>query len=291
MAERRRRLLIIHNPTAGGRRRRRYLATLAALARHPCDVVVRETAVKGDAEAFARESRHRFDAIVAAGGDGTINEVANGIGDSHTPVGVIPLGTANVLAAEVSLPDAPEAVAAILARGAPRAVHTGLVNNRRFLMMAGIGFDARVVQRVNPGLKRRIGKGAYLWRALQDLATCALPHFRVEVDGVPMPAESLVVAKGRSYGGPFVLAHGASLAEPTFEVCLLPSARPRALLTVAGALGLGLANRVAALQHVPARELVIYGPAGEPVQADGDVVCRLPAVVRPAATPLMLLAP
>jgi len=281
---------VIHNPIAGARRRRRFAATLEALAAWRCTVVVRETTRRGDAEEFAREGVGDFDAIVAAGGDGTINEVVNGMGASSTPLGIIPLGTANVLAAEIGLPLTASAVATVLASALPRAIFPGVVNGRRFLMMAGIGIDARVVEQVQPALKRALGKGAYVLCAAAALRT-PLPEYAIEIDGVRTRAASIVVAKGRSYGGAFVLAPQADLGAPSFQACLLASGNPATLLSAAGALATARTGRSAAFRMLIASQVFVGGPSGEPVQADGDIVARLPAVIQPAATPLLLLAP
>ncbi len=286
-----RRLLIIHNPIAGRRHRWRYRATVAILRSHGCTVVERDTRGPGDAEVIAREERDNFDVVVAAGGDGTINEVANGIAGSSVLLGIIPLGTANVLAAEVGLPLSARRVAAVLAHGAPRTIYAGLVNGRRFLMMAGIGFDARTVTRVVPALKRLLGKGAYAVAALSEWWANTLPRYFVALDGMETEVASIVIAKGRSYGGKFVLAPGADLAAPRFEACWLPHASRGGLVTVAGSLALRAGLHRNAVRFARTSTVRIDGPVGEPVQADGDIVAHLPVDITIAAEPLRLLAP
>src|SRR5258706_13445219 len=113
-----RRLLLVFNPAAGRKRRPRYEAVLAALRAEGCAVTTVETEAPGHAERIARDiSPHSFDAIVAAGGDGTINEIVNGLGDKPVALGLIPLGTANVLADELRIPRQPAAIARVLAHG------------------------------------------------------------------------------------------------------------------------------------------------------------------------------
>ena len=148
IAPRRRRLLVIFNPIAGRRARQRLDAALAALERLGVAIEVRETQAPGDAEAFARGARASdFDAIAVAGGDGTMNEVVNGLADPDLPVAILSLGTANVLAHEIGLPRDPCRLAEIVATGPARRVALGeaLFENgspaRRFVLMTGIGFD------------------------------------------------------------------------------------------------------------------------------------------------------
>ncbi len=286
-----RRLLVIHNPVAGARRRRRYEATLAALADAGCAVTVHETRGRGDAEEISRAQHGSFDAVVAAGGDGTINEVANGLAGAATPLGVIPLGTANVLAAEAGLPLAPARVAEVLSRGRSRAVFAGIANGRHFLMMAGVGFDARTVARLRPQMKRRFGKGAYAAAAFEEWWDNSLPRYTVAIDGVAAEVASIVVSKGRCYGGAFVLAPRADLGVAQFETVSLPHASRGALLALGSALALRAPAPSSAVRMALAQRIQISGPIGEPVQADGDIVAHLPVDITVAPDPLQLLAP
>src|SRR5690242_8459419 len=138
--------MVIYNPTAGRRRRRKLDAVVDALTQHGVQVTLRATTCRGDAERLSGEASSRdFDRLVVAGGDGTINEAINGLRDRTLPLAIVPLGTANVLAAELDLPLDPPAVAEAIVQGRPRAVAIGRVNGRAFAMMAGVGFDAYVV--------------------------------------------------------------------------------------------------------------------------------------------------
>ena len=156
-----RRLLIIFNPAAGWRRRQRLAPVLTRLREHGCALVLRETQAPGDAERFAAEvDPDAFDVVVAAGGDGTVNETINGLARSSLPLAVIPLGTANVLAAEIGLRTDPASLARCVAFGEPRPITLGAANGRRFILMAGAGFDAQVVAGISVPMKRWLGKGA-----------------------------------------------------------------------------------------------------------------------------------
>src|SRR5260370_5334592 len=141
-----RRLLVIYNPTAGSRARRRLAGWIACLERLGAAVSLRETTAPRHAEALARTADPAsVDAVVAAGGDGTINEAVNGLAGSPLPLGILPLGTANVLAGEIGLPRQAMALARILAFAPARPVWPGeaMVNGagagRRFLVLAGGG--------------------------------------------------------------------------------------------------------------------------------------------------------
>ncbi len=287
-----RRVLVVFNPIAGRRRRGRYDAVIAALAARGCRVTIRETRGRGDAEAFAGTVlRDDFDVIAVAGGDGTINEVANGLGPSAPPLAVIPLGTANVLAAEIGLPVDPDLVARTIARAQPTMVNVGTVNGRRFLMMAGAGFDAHVVANVDPVMKRRFGKLAYVWQTFVQFGRYRFPELRVTVDGTAYPAYSAVVANGHYYGGRFVCAPDARLTEPRLDVCLFTRPGRLNAARYAAALSLGFLPRLPDIRIIQGRHVTVGGPLGEPVQADGDLVSRLPADIALASDGIWVLCP
>ncbi|MGH6930488.1 MAG: diacylglycerol/lipid kinase family protein, partial [Dongiaceae bacterium] len=158
-------MTIVFNPTAGGRRRMRLEQTLELLRDSGCQISLQATAARGDAETIARtfcDTPPTPDLLVVAGGDGTINEAVNGMlsnGSASWPLALVPLGTANVLAAEIGLTTEPAAVARTIARGATTRAYVGMANGRCFTAMAGVGFDAHVVANVDLRLKRRLGKG------------------------------------------------------------------------------------------------------------------------------------
>jgi len=292
-----RRLFVIFNPTAGRRGRRRFEATLAAIRGFGCDVDLRETDSSGHAEKLARDATAQDgDIVVVAGGDGTINEAVNGLirsddqGES-LPLGIIPLGTANVLAAEIGLAGEPGALARTLAEGSIRPVSVGQAGARCFTAMVGVGFDAHVVAGVSAALKRRIGKGAYVWESARQLWRFGFPDYRVTLDGVERHAASVIVAKGRYYGGRFVCAPQARLDDPRFQVCLFERPGAWNAARYALAIGLGRLEKLPDVQVVPAREVLIDGPRGDPVQGDGDVIGSLPIVLRVRPDALKLVMP
>ena len=158
-------------------------------------------------------------------------------------------------------------------------------------MMAGIGFDARVVSRVSPTLKRAFGRTAYIVESLREIARLKPMRFTLTLDGVPYQAASAVIANGRYYGGKMVCARDARLTEPVFQVCLFLRDGRWNALRYATALCLGVLHRLSDVKIVPARRVVIDGPAGEPVQADGDIVARLPVTIELEESTLSLIVP
>ncbi|BAE49071.1 Sphingosine kinase and enzyme related to eukaryotic diacylglycerol kinase [Paramagnetospirillum magneticum AMB-1] len=286
---------MIHNPTAGRRRRRHLESVVAAAQALGATVTCRETGRRGDAEDFAAlASADDFDAVIAAGGDGTVNEVLNGLGAGQggLALGVIPLGTANVLACEIGLdPDDVDSVARTVTFGPARRIHVGLANRRRFLLMAGAGLDAHVVAGVSTALKRRAGKLAYVVESLRQAVGYDFPKLTVRADGVEYEARMVVACKGRFYGGPFIAAPDADLATPMLELCILPNTGVAGMLRYGIALPLGKLPALPEVQVVSARNILITGPRGAPVQGDGDIVARLPAEISIADETVDLICP
>lgn len=287
-----RRVLVIHNPTAGWRRRRRFERILAALVREGLDVRVRPTGARGDAEAFAREaSSNEIDVLAVAGGDGTVNEVVNGLADPNLPLAVIPLGTANVLAHEIGLGGSAADIARTIAVGSPKPISVGVVNGRKFVMMAGFGFDAFVVASVRPRIKRLIGKAAYVLATLFALFRFKFPRYRVIVDGKTFDVASAVIANGHYYGGTFVCAPNARLWDPTLHVCLFLGGGAIRTLRYAVWLALGRLDRLPDVMVVSATAIEVETVDHGPVQGDGDVLAHLPARISLIPDALRLMVP
>src|SRR5580658_3463564 len=285
------RMVIIFNPVAGRRRAALLWRVLDVLAANGIRLDLAETHRAGHAEALAREAaRGGASMVVAAGGDGTIAEVANGLMGSGARLGVIPLGTANVLAHELALPFAPRAVAAALAFGRTRRLWPGVARgadgSRLFVQMLGVGFDAQVVHRLSLPLKRVLGKGAYVVQSLRETWRYKFPPIRLRIDSMETEAASAVISKGRLYGGRFLLAPEARPAEPGFSVILFGCGGPAAALMYGAALPMGFLGRAPGVRHVRAHRVDMIGNAPIPAQADGDAAGFTPLSVTDAPGPI-----
>ncbi|MCW5773034.1 MAG: YegS/Rv2252/BmrU family lipid kinase [Rhodospirillaceae bacterium] len=292
-------MLVIYNPTAGHRRARFLARVTSLLADRGVALRTVATAARGDATKLARAANAAA-TVAAAGGDGTINEVINGLDCRRARLAVIPLGTANVLAAELGLSARAESVAAAAAAGRLRHIHLGEVRigreTRRFAMMAGVGFDAHVVAHLPLKLKRALanisaGKLAYAWQMLVEWLRLRPRRYRVTADGADYDCASAIVAKGHFYGGRYVAAPEASLDRDSFELVLFERGGRWAVLRYAVALGLGRLHRAKGVRILRVREIEIAGAAGEPVHADGDCLGTLPARFTIAPETLAVLAP
>ena len=267
---------LIANPIAGGNARPHIDLLCRYFGEQGHQVELLLTAARGDAEEAARSARvEGYDRIVAAGGDGTLNEVLNGLAPSTIPLAFIPLGTVNVLALEIGLPFDLLAAAEVAMSGVPTPVCLGQAGERKFLLMAGIGFDAQVVRAVESRLKRRIGRWAYVVAALKALCHWQPSQLTITLaDGSVQRAEGAIIGNGRLYGGRFSLTPHACLTADDFEVLLLRRSSRLALLraSLRALRHRSPAAKDGVLLHTAA--LTIAGTA--PVQIDGDDFADLP---------------
>ncbi len=288
-------MLLIFNPAAGARRRRRFERVAGALAARGIGFSVSDTAAPGDAERLAREAAlGGVGVVVAAGGDGTIAEVANGLAGTGAALGVIPTGTANVFAHEHGLAFQPAAIAASLAARSTRPLLPGeaeFADGRRrlFIQMLGVGFDAAVVAALDSILKRRIGKGAYVVETLRQLSAWPFPRLSLSLDGEAVEAAQVIATRGRLYGGRFLLAPEARPDLPGIVACTFARGGIGAALIAGAALPLGLLPRLPGFAARRVGAVVISGPPGLPVQADGDLAGLTPVAVRGAAVPIPVI--
>ena len=296
-------VLLIRNPTAGRRRRGLVDAVVRQVRAEGWTVDVVDTEAVGDARRLAETcDADRYAVIAVAGGDGTINEVVNGLaqrGDDAPALAIVPLGTANVLAHELGLNFEAAAIARTMISGRTVAMQPGEACNggapRCFSLMAGAGFDAKVVAGVTAPLKRRFGRGAYLWRSMIEAQRYRPVRYAVEIDGVRYEAASVIVTRGRHYAGPYVVAPQAALSEPLLHVCLFERWGRAHTLRFGLALLMGRLPRAGGYRVIAGREVKVSvlsdagEPGEQPVQLDGDDALTLPVSIGVASGSVRLL--
>ena len=289
----RRRMLLIHNPTAGllqGRLRR----AVAALTDRNIEVRVLRTSGPRDAWRLAREAPADLTAILIAGGDGTFNEAVNGLMERpppRPPLGLLPSGTANVLARELGLPLQADRAAGLMADAMAQTMYLGRVNGRYFATMAGVGLDARVVAHLPRVLKRGLGRAGYTIETLRQMFLDPPPSMTVTVDGVAYRAHSVVAAKARYYGGSIQVAPSARAVKPGLALCVFQGQGTWTTFGQTAAALLGCHLRRPDVTLLPATTIRLDEPSGAPVQADGELVGRLPARIDASSEEIQVLVP
>jgi diacylglycerol kinase (ATP) len=292
---------VIFNPTAKGDKARHFRERLDTLGGN---VEFRATTHAGAARELARQAvEDGFETIVGVGGDGTLNEVVNGMGDAEdgfarSRLAIVPLGTVNVFALELGIPfallkawevamtsrertiDLPEAAF----RVGEKEVH------RKFLQMAGAGWDARAVELVSWKLKKRIGRLAYIWAGFGALQP---PKAKVVVraGGKVEQGDFALVGNGRFYAGKFPFLHRADLADGLLDVTVFPKFQWSALAGCLTNFVLGRYFRPGCQAYLQAAELEMTSDAVMPLQLDGELVGHLPAKISVRAKTLRVVTP
>jgi diacylglycerol kinase (ATP) len=290
--------VLIYNPNAGrgGARRARAVADFCNyLEARGMSVEALSTRAPNDATRLAQRAvMEGAKQVVVSGGDGTLNEALQGLMGSDVPLGIWACGTANVLARELKLPFGVKQAAETVARGDTERVYIGSAmveetgERRYFFLMAGIGLDASIVQQVRPGLKRRVGKGAFWVSGLTHLARWKPITFEVEVDGQTFPATFAAVGKSSRYGGDLAITPRARLDKAEFEICLINShSRLRYLQLLSRAMRGGVRSDTGAIRYFSATRARAVGEAL--VQVDGELLGALPMTFEIAPFPINII--
>ena len=292
---------MIFNPAARGEKARRFRRQLDAIG---AQCAFKATAAPGDARRLAAEAvRDGFDLIAAAGGDGTINEVLNGIGDApdgfaRARLGVLPLGTVNVFARELKISLRIERAWEVLQRGReikidlPRVEFSadGVLEKRYFCQLAGAGLDARAIELVDWQHKKKVGPLAYVIAGLKALCE-KKPQITMRANGQSATGELVLVGNGRFYGGSFALLPYADLRDGVLDVCVLPRVNWMALLRCAPCFLLRGKLPASGAQHLSAETFELTSETAAAFELDGEWVGKLPVKFSIEREKLRVVAP
>src|SRR6266568_8098446 len=300
--------LLIHNPNAGngGHGRGRMLDQARHIfASGGIDAELAETTGPGHAtEIAARAAAERRGLVIACGGDGTLNEIVNGLAAQQNghrvPLALLPGGTANILAKELDLPwDIPKA-AEKLVHGTVKEIALGLATpleqpekKKYFLSVGGAGPDGMIVYSIDLGLKSRVGILAYWWEGLREAFRYKFPHFRVVSGGHRINASLVIVGRTQNYGGPFKITTQADLFEDHFEVLTLATRSGLRYLSYLPSLWLNKLRGTEGVEFFKTDSIICEPLDANPVyaQVDGEPLGRLPVEFRIIPRALKLLVP
>jgi diacylglycerol kinase (ATP) len=281
------RTCVIFNPAARGNKARHFRQHLGDMAG---DCAFKATAAPGDARRLAAETvTEGFELIVAAGGDGTVNEVLNGIGDApngfeKARLGVLPLGTVNVFARELKIPLRLKSAWEILRRGnelkmdLPRVEFSAndKTERRYFVQLAGAGLDARAIELVSWQLKKKAGPLAYVVAGLRALAE-RQSKISVRADGKLIAGELALIGNGKFYGGSYEIFPNADLRDGLLDVCVLPRVNLATLLRCAPKFLTSKNLPEKLVQRVGAQTFELTSETAVAFELDGEWVGHLPA--------------
>jgi diacylglycerol kinase (ATP) len=289
----RRKFFILHNPNAGGAARRHYHRVVTMLGDSGACLEFVETSRHGEGMKAAAEAAAsgRFDAIVAAGGDGTVHDAAAGLLGATVPLGIIPTGTANVFAREIDLLQSPERVARTLQSGSVRTIPVGQVNEQPFLFVVGIGFDAEAVRRFEAAGTRKLGQAGFMAPLLQALRSEPNQSLRITTNRGNSEAEWVIITRARRYAGGFILCEEAGLMQTNFHVLRFAGRGALIRIRQLAALACGLIRFDPDVSIEVANWVQVEGTSNIPVQVDGELLGSLPAKIRLHSKCLQVIFP
>jgi len=277
----RRKLFILHNPNAGSRGRRHYQSILTLLRDQGVYTELVETSRHGEGMRVTAEAAisGNFDAVVAAGGDGTVHDAAEGLLGGVTPLGIIPTGTANVFAREVGLALSPERVVSTLLEGEVRTIPVGQINGRPFLFVVGIGFDAEAVRYFETSGTRQWGQTGLVGPVMRALVSHSDNVLHVTTDGGRSEAQWIIVTRVQHYAGGLLLSRDAHVMQTKFYVVRFGGHGPLVRLRQLSALACGLIRYDPAVTIEAAEWVRVESDTSVPVQVDGEMLGALPVEI------------
>src|SRR5262249_27491945 len=283
--------VVILNPVAGSPETLRDWQEAVESIAHHCPI--RVTAHPGEAEALARQAvEEGFVRIVAAGGDGTVNHVANGIAGTNAALGLLPLGTVNVFAMELGLPAHNLQVCwNIIEDGNVRLVDLPSTNRKHFVQLAGVGLDAQVVKETSFASKRSLGPLSYLISAAQ-IAARPPPRLLIESENAPVDEASFVlIGNGRLYGGPFPFFKRAVIDDGLFDVVVFKRLGYLEIIKYLQDVIFSSEIRAPEVEYFQTQRLRVTSEQDVPVELDGELAGNCPVEFRIQKEALPVLAP
>ena len=222
----------------------------------------------------------RFDAVIAAGGDGTVHDVASGLLGSPLPLGIIPMGTANVFAREIGLPSSPDRIAMTLLNGKLSTIPVGEINGQPVLFVVGIGLDAEAVRQFETAGTRKFGQAGFVMPVLHALLSEKNRPLTVTTDHGSGEAKWVIVTRARRYAGGFLLSNDAAVTRSQFYVLRFTGQGALVRLRQLAALASGLIAFDPNVNVEVADWVRVEGDPNASVQVDGEMLGRLPAEIR-----------
>jgi diacylglycerol kinase (ATP) len=281
---------VILNPAARSERARRWRTRVEQLAR---GAVLCATSCTGEAQTLARRAAlEGYEKIVAAGGDGTINEVVNGLAGTDAALGLLPMGTVNVFATELQLPAARlEQCWQIICAGRTRGIDLPNANGKHFVQLAGVGLDAQAVKETSMALKRSFGPLSYLISAAQ-IASRPPPRLVVESENaVTREGSFVLIGNGRLYGGRFPFFKRALIDDGLLDVLVFKRIGYFDIIRYLQDVIFSASISLPEVEYFQTARIRVSSPESVPVEVDGELIGTCPVEFRIGERPLRVLAP
>ncbi|GAL94549.1 MAG: lipid kinase [Microcystis wesenbergii TW10] len=226
--------------------------------------------------------RSNIDLVIVGGGDGTLNAMVDVLVETQLPLGIIPLGTANDLARTLGIPNSIAEACRIIAEGNLKYIDLGWVNNKYFFNVASLGLSVKITQKLNKGLKRRLGILAYAWTALQLLSKTRPFTAMIGIDGQNIKVKTLQIAigNGRYYGGGMPIAHDAQIDDQRLDLYSLEIEHWWQIFPLLWTLPRGQQGLLSWVRTLKGKEIQIQTRKPHSINTDGEITSTTPAMFR-----------
>jgi diacylglycerol kinase (ATP) len=272
-------ICIIFNPKAGSSKLAKLNKIIAELNKNNT-VTLFETTAAGDATNIARTESARFDIVVAAGGDGTINEVVNGI-DPNTPLAIIPMGTANIVAIEAGISNNSKAICAAINQGKTKRAYVSTINNKKFILMAGIGYDAKVVNNIHPKLKKVFGKLIFALEGLKQFFKLKEFNITITSNNQTHYANWVLITNAKYYAGPHSITKRTNIFNENLVCYLFQDLTKLSFLyNLFLIIFFGDLSKSKKIKTIHSSSFDISSQHTTPIQCDGEPFGYLPATIQ-----------
>ena len=272
-------ICIIFNPKAGSSKLAKLNKIIAELNKNNT-VTLFETTAAGDATNIARTESARFDIVVAAGGDGTINEVVNGI-DPGTPLAIIPMGTANIVAIEAGISNNSKVICAAIKQGKTKRAYVSTINNKKFILMAGIGYDAKVVNNINPKLKKVFGKLIFALEGLKQFFKLKEFNITITSNNQTHHANWVLITNAKYYAGPHSITKRTNIFNEDLVCYLFQDLTKLSFLyNLFLIIFFGDLSKSKKIKTIHSSSFDISSQHTTPIQCDGEPFGHLPATIQ-----------
>lgn len=233
-------------------------------------------------ELAGKYAAQEYDTVIAAGGDGTVNEVINGIAGSKIKLGIIPMGTANILALELNLPFEIEAACHVIAQGNRKKIDLGIADGRYFSCMAGVGFDAHVIKKADSKLKKVWGILAYPLTTMWEILFYRFRKIKLYIDDQPLPRSGywLTVSNGKYYAGKIPMAPQANMSDGYLDVTLFKHRDIFHLILYMLGIWRNEVDKIMSIEQFQCKQVVVKKGGRSGVHVDAEYLQKTPVAIK-----------
>ena len=272
-------IAVIINPKAGSNNKKLLKEVLEKLS-DSNQLTIFETSKPGDATEIAKKECSNFDLVAVAGGDGTIHEVINGI-NHVTPLAIIPTGTANIVAIESGISKNTTSICNAIQQGITKKAYLHNINEKKFILMVGAGYDAQVVANIKPKLKTIFGKFIFVWESLKQFFYLKQFNIKAEINEKIYCANWVLITSSKYYAGNFKITHQTSIFEPNL-ICYLFTDLNKIdfLYYIFLILFYGDLSRSKKIITLESSSIKIFSNQKVPIQCDGEKFDSFPILIK-----------